>query len=524
MKVLWLGQGGLLFVSGKRKVMIDPYLTNSLSLLDYTLDRKMKVNKKIFSVRPEVIILTNCHPDHADIDTITKFAKKQKDKLTILSCESVFMDIADYEHIARANNILFEAGSEWSIDGFNIRAVKAKTDDRSAFGVVITDTLTSKKYYVAGDTLYSEQVLKDLPNDIYAGFLPINGRHGSMNALDAKRFASNLGAVHIVPVHFGMIDNIDPKTLDLDNVIIPEIYKIIDFEANDIPSKKLIDRKFNERVAPSSTVEEVAKEPVTVEANEEPVTEEVTEEPVAVEATEEPVAEEIAEEPVIEEVAGEPVAVEATEEPATEEVTEEPVAVEATEEPVAVEATEEPVIVEDNYEESYGDEEIEDADDTPTDESLDKEPYDEDVSSLYTDFDDEEDDLPSDDVEFVPFTEEELMSFADAENEDQNDAQGDKSSASNEENGANELDANIDSQNYENESSVDGSTDDGIMDDDATDDDATDDSATTDDTTSDAPVCTYSSKPTSTEDDDAEIIDAYVKELEKLDRGETPKF
>ena len=263
MKVLWLGQGGLLFVSGKRKVMVDPYLTNSLSLIDYTLDRQMKVNKKIFSVRPDVIVLTNCHPDHADVETISKFAKKQKNKLTILSCESVFCTIADYDHCALANNIMFQAGSEWSIEGFNIQAVEARTDDSSAIGVIITDTQDGKKYYVAGDTLYNKYVIQDLPNDIYAAFLPINGEYGSMNVLDAKRLALKIDARYVVPVHFGMFDKVDPSTLELENKIIPQPYKIIDFEASiDVPSKKLIDRKFNEK--PYSAVANQANEQIAI--------------------------------------------------------------------------------------------------------------------------------------------------------------------------------------------------------------------------------------------------------------------
>ena len=264
MKVLWLGQSGLLFVCGKRKVMIDPYLTNSLCLIDYTLDRKMKVNKKIFSVRPDVIVLTNCHPDHADVDTVSKFAKKQKSKLTILSSESVFLDIADHEHCAKANNIMFEPGSEWSIEGLTIQAVLAKTDDKSAIGVVITDTKDGKKYYIAGDTLYNKYVLQDLPSDIFACFVPINGEYGSMNVIDAKRFAVATGAKYVVPVHFGMFDKIDPLSFNLENAIIPKIYRIIDFESDcSTKDKKLIDRKFNERPVqePVTTVE------TTVEAN-----------------------------------------------------------------------------------------------------------------------------------------------------------------------------------------------------------------------------------------------------------------
>ena len=257
MKVLWLGQGGLLFVCGKKKIMIDPYLTNSLSLIDYTLDRKMKINRKIFNVRPDVMILTNCHPDHADIETISKFARKQKSKLTILSCESVFLQIADNGHCALANNIMLEPGSEWSIEGFNIQAVTAKTDDKSAIGVIITDTKSGKKYYVTGDTLYSKHVLKDLPNDIFAVFVPINGEYGSMNVIDAKRFALATNAKYAIPVHFGMLDRVSPESFDASNAIIPKIYRIIDFEAGTYTDNKEIDRKFNERESKSKPVEPV---------------------------------------------------------------------------------------------------------------------------------------------------------------------------------------------------------------------------------------------------------------------------
>lgn len=252
MKVLWLGQGGLLFVSGKSKIMIDPYLTNSLSKSDRSLSRRMKVNKKLFKVKPDIIILTNNHPDHADFNTIEKFVKKQnkKKKITILSSENTFNEIVHAGACARANNILFEEGSEWTIGTFHILAVHAKTDDRSAFGVIITDRETEKKYYVAGDTLYSKYVLQDIPEDIYAAFLPINGEYGSMNMLDAQRFAFQINAEYVVPVHFGMFDKIDPYEYFVLGCIVPKIYKIIDFEATDKqmkPVRKNLDHKFNEK-------------------------------------------------------------------------------------------------------------------------------------------------------------------------------------------------------------------------------------------------------------------------------------
>ena len=35
MKITWLGQAGLLFDNGKVKIMVDPYLSNSVELVTF---------------------------------------------------------------------------------------------------------------------------------------------------------------------------------------------------------------------------------------------------------------------------------------------------------------------------------------------------------------------------------------------------------------------------------------------------------------------------------------------------------
>ena len=232
MKLLWLGQSGLLFDFDGLKIMIDPYLTDSLSKVDSEFTRRTKINRKLFRAKPDIIILTNCHLDHADNASIEKLLKHigRKKRATILSCESVYDEITTMPTMANANHIMLEKYSEWTVGNINIQAVPAKTDDKTAFGVVITDFTSGKKYYVAGDTLYNKQVLDNLPSNIYASFLPINGEFGSMNVTDAKRFAEKIQARFCVPVHFGMFDKIKPSAFDIDNAIIPKPYKIINFD------------------------------------------------------------------------------------------------------------------------------------------------------------------------------------------------------------------------------------------------------------------------------------------------------
>ena len=231
MKLMWLGQNGLLFDFDGIKIMIDPYLTDSLAKKDKVFSRKIKTNKKLFKAKPDAIILTNCHLDHSDNDSLIKLNKSMgKKRALILSCESVYDDITTIPSLASANHIMFEKNSEWTIGNINIRAVPAKSDDKTSFGVILTNFSDNKKYYIAGDTLYSSYVIDSLGEDIYASFIPINGEYGSMNVIDAKRFALKIKSRFVVPVHFGMFDKVDPSLFDVENAIIPKPYKIINFD------------------------------------------------------------------------------------------------------------------------------------------------------------------------------------------------------------------------------------------------------------------------------------------------------
>ena len=85
--------------------------------------------------------------------------------------------------------------------------------------------LDGVKYYIAGDTLYNEEIFDDIPNDIYALFLPINGVGNNMNMTDASRFAKQINAKKVVPIHIGMFDEITADKFECENKVIPNIYR-----------------------------------------------------------------------------------------------------------------------------------------------------------------------------------------------------------------------------------------------------------------------------------------------------------
>lgn len=221
MKIIWLGQAGLLFETDKTKILIDPYLSNSVAAVNPANFRRVAVNEEFLKIKPDIIIFTHNHLDHYDPETVKFFISTDTD-ITVLAPYSVWSEV---RKIGGQNNyVMFNRHTVWSEKGMIFTAVKAEHSDPYAIGVIIE--AEGKKYYITGDTLYNDEIFSDIPNGIDTVFLPVNGVGNNMNFTDAVRFAERVGAEHIVPIHFGMFDELDVKSKFIcKNKIIPEIYK-----------------------------------------------------------------------------------------------------------------------------------------------------------------------------------------------------------------------------------------------------------------------------------------------------------
>ena len=228
MKVTWLGQAGLLFESAEGlRVIVDPYLSDSVEKLNPKNFRRKPIDKSFLEIRPDYLIFTHDHLDHYDTETAPVYLSSNR-KTTVLSPSSVWQQVR--KHGGEHNYVLFDEGTVWTdIFGLRFTAVKAVHSDPCAIGIIIEELSSGKKFYVTGDTLYSYKVFPTLPKDIYAVFLPINGVGNNMNVVDATLFAGETGAKYSVPIHFGMFDDGDGKAFKGKNRIIPEIYKEITF-------------------------------------------------------------------------------------------------------------------------------------------------------------------------------------------------------------------------------------------------------------------------------------------------------
>jgi hypothetical protein len=59
----------------------------------------------------------------------------------------------------------------------------------------------------------------------------VGGAFGSMNIIDASRFAKAINAEYTVPVQFGTLDKVKADQFIVGGRILPKIYKIIDFNS-----------------------------------------------------------------------------------------------------------------------------------------------------------------------------------------------------------------------------------------------------------------------------------------------------
>lgn len=222
MRITYLGQAGFLFEKDEFRIMIDPYLSNSVERLNPKNYRRVVVDDSFFKIKPDVLIFTHNHLDHYDPETAKRYIDEDSG-ITVLAPKSVWDNVRQFG--GNNNYVLLNRHTTWTENGMKITAVKAEHSDPTAIGIIIDDG--ERKYYVTGDTLYNEEIFDDIPEDIYALFLPVNGVGNNMNMIDAAHFAKRVNAEKVVPIHIGMFDELSADDFEYENKITAEIYKEI---------------------------------------------------------------------------------------------------------------------------------------------------------------------------------------------------------------------------------------------------------------------------------------------------------
>jgi L-ascorbate metabolism protein UlaG (beta-lactamase superfamily) len=212
----WLGQAGLFFEIGGLTVMVDPYLSDSCATV--ACHRHMPIDERFLSMTPDVLLLTHNHLDHTDPETLSHILRENT-AVTVLCPRSSWQHVRTYP--GSHNPVQVSPGVVWTQGEVTFTAVGAAHSDPDAVGFLMHDG--ERTYYITGDTLYAPSLLSGFP-PIDTVFLPINGRGNNMNAADAAKLATQIGARRACPIHWGMLDTLTSEIFRYDEVLLPQLY------------------------------------------------------------------------------------------------------------------------------------------------------------------------------------------------------------------------------------------------------------------------------------------------------------
>jgi L-ascorbate metabolism protein UlaG (beta-lactamase superfamily) len=220
-RLWWLGQSGFLLQWNGRHLLLDPYLSDSLTA-KYVHTPIPHVRMTALPVRPEclnfvdIVTSSHIHTDHLDPETIHQLLRSSPG-LKLIIPEAERDAVEKKLSIRWPATFGLDQGGRVQIDGFQINGVASAHESveldsagRCRFlGYVIE--FGGWTIYHSGDTVLHStlvEVLKRFRVDV--AVLPINGRSperrvaGNLNAEEAVWLGREIGARTVIPCHYDM--------------------------------------------------------------------------------------------------------------------------------------------------------------------------------------------------------------------------------------------------------------------------------------------------------------------------------
>jgi L-ascorbate metabolism protein UlaG (beta-lactamase superfamily) len=207
--VWWLGQSGFLVQWRGRHLLVDPYLSDSLTK-KYAGTEKPHIRMTERVIAPQkltfvdVVTSTHNHTDHLDAETLRPIlSANPKAKLVIPEANRAF--VVDRLKIDPAFPTGLSIGETKAVADMTFTAVPAAHEQRDPGLVGYIVRLGPWTIYHSGDTVVVDGMLAPLrAHAVDVALLPINGKAGNMNGVDAARLAKAIGAKLVIPCHFDM--------------------------------------------------------------------------------------------------------------------------------------------------------------------------------------------------------------------------------------------------------------------------------------------------------------------------------
>lgn len=217
----WLGQSGFLLQWKSKRVLIDPYLSDSLTK-KYAATDKPHIRMSERVIDPEllknimIVSSSHNHTDHLDAETLIPVINNNPAiKFIIPEANRDF--VAERVKCEKDFPIGLNDGRSVTVDEFTFHGIPAKHNeiDRDEsrnckyMGYVIE--FGKYKIYHSGDTLWFDGMVELLkPFSVDVALLPINGNDparkvaGNLNCKEAAELGKAIEAKCIIPCHYDM--------------------------------------------------------------------------------------------------------------------------------------------------------------------------------------------------------------------------------------------------------------------------------------------------------------------------------
>ena len=217
----WLGQSGYLLQWKGKRVLIDPYLSDSLTK-KYAATDKPHTRISELVVQPamlkniSVVTSSHNHTDHLDAETLVPVIKNNPAVQFIIP-EANRSFVADRVQCDPGFPIGLNDGQSVSIDGFTFHGIPAKHNeidrDESGHCKYMGYVIAFGEYHIyhSGDTLWFDEMIDLLqPFKIDVAILPINGNRperkvaGNLDCKEAAALGKAINAACVIPCHYDL--------------------------------------------------------------------------------------------------------------------------------------------------------------------------------------------------------------------------------------------------------------------------------------------------------------------------------